>query len=1212
MKAKTPRTRRSVRFSVDDSNTANTSEDKELVKHVENTEETVKTESNKKSKEVENSEEKSSVIKSKAVKEKSEAPDSHEVAMETEEATEMDSEISQSVIRTRQQKDVKSEVSTVSDSVMIVDSEETMKDDSQEEKNMEEDKTEVSEDVSNSQSTRRSRRSKVGVADVNQSQTNTESASDVESISTATNESQESSSGSQSQRRSRRVTLMDPADSAKNKANQSDSSQESQTRRKPRSHSPKKPVGANIDKWVVKSPRKPQQPNISLAEETQQFSPNKENRFLANKGQEDICVEETPVKMEKGCVIVDMSNKEDSSRNLFSENILSESQVFTVQNQDSTPSKAEFAVPLKTASPVVKLQRLSPQEINVAEVPSNRKGSLRRRSSMLRFSKASMETLDNSKENVNMDDMVPSSQDSFGFQTKMAATMSKDKDVTGSQQAQNFHSSFDFSGKITSVESPAEKERTDSPLESELPMDVDPVESSQGSAVEGKKEEESPAADVSSQESSEDLGSTLINRPKRRRMRKSSGEAKKVSSDSSQDVEEHLRRTKRTPKKKKCQCGGPDHDHDHSDTSFTELMTSSQESTQNTPDILANKPLLTLVDDDNLESSVEPSKDKSSQSSVDSCKDKSLQSSEKQDTEVGQLSDVPSQESLKASEQSEIENKTPKRKSGKSGRKKKMGDSPSLKEENSSQESLSGRTCQSQEAESKSDTTEMSSQEDSEGAEKKNKKNKKDKSDESSKKTIVIENEIISPVKTRKKSKASVDEPSEKPSDNDSNSKKEKSLDDIVNKKCNLDHDSDSEDDVPLTQLKPVGHETKESSEHSDDDMPLMKLKETGNDQSEKLNEASKGKGNVNVAVYSCVELFPGSEEQPVEEENKPETDSSFNSSTEESLRSSQKKNKQAGLARLEKSLSIDMRSPKSKKILRSSGKGVVPTRTLSLAKRAQKKNKKKSPHRVSAKSKRKEETKVEPETKEAEEPEVIDIIKDEDTDAANVDSCTPLDELAETPMETTANEDKSGDISEAKAVIIDEQSVDVKPEEPEASDTMKLLSSSTPGKPVEDAKPVLTRKVVSPPKKGKPFDLPETPTSGTKHRSRASMILERARMVCINKASLQNDLNKRKFTSLRPTTGSPRMILHPKRSGILKQTHESPTKNGPMNGNPDSPKSSQQGSPKFRPVSMPRVYSPSASPSAGILKKRKLTEERYSDSPSPPNKVRKRIMVMV
>lgn len=42
-----------------------------------------------------------------------------------------------------------------------------------------------------------------------------------------------------------------------------------------------------------------------------------------------------------------------------------------------------------------------------------------------------------------------------------------------------------------------------------------------------------------------------------------------------------------------------------------------------------------------------------------------------------------------------------------------------------------------------------------------------------------------------------------------------------------------------------------------------------------------------------------------------------------------------------------------------------------------------------------------------------------------------------------------------------------------------------------------------------------------------------------------------------------------------------------------------------FRPVNLPRIYSPSASPSAGILKRRRVTmDESPVNSPSPPNKV--------
>ena len=46
--------------------------------------------------------------------------------------------------------------------------------------------------------------------------------------------------------------------------------------------------------------------------------------------------------------------------------------------------------------------------------------------------------------------------------------------------------------------------------------------------------------------------------------------------------------------------------------------------------------------------------------------------------------------------------------------------------------------------------------------------------------------------------------------------------------------------------------------------------------------------------------------------------------------------------------------------------------------------------------------------------------------------------------------------------------------------------------------------------------------------------------------------------------------------------------------------------SPKFRSLKVAHVFSPSASPSAGILKRRRLIGDQAAESPSPPNKVGK------
>ena len=140
-----------------------------------------------------------------------------------------------------------------------------------------------------------------------------------------------------------------------------------------------------------------------------------------------------------------------------------------------------------------------------------------------------------------------------------------------------------------------------------------------------------------------------------------------------------------------------------------------------------------------------------------------------------------------------------------------------------------------------------------------------------------------------------------------------------------------------------------------------------------------------------------------------------------------------------------------------------------------------------------------------------------------------------------------------------------------------------------------------SPPKKGRPFDTPETPTSASKFTSRSQYILERSRRICLAKAS--------------PSPLSGRKLLVPKKSprSILKNSPntKSPEKaSGPLAAIHNSPQASKlsthsSGSPPtFRPIQVPKIYSPSASPSAGILKRRRLSGDTPAESPSPPNKV--------
>ncbi len=141
-----------------------------------------------------------------------------------------------------------------------------------------------------------------------------------------------------------------------------------------------------------------------------------------------------------------------------------------------------------------------------------------------------------------------------------------------------------------------------------------------------------------------------------------------------------------------------------------------------------------------------------------------------------------------------------------------------------------------------------------------------------------------------------------------------------------------------------------------------------------------------------------------------------------------------------------------------------------------------------------------------------------------------------------------------------------------------------------------------SPPKKGKPCAPQETPTSGSKFSSRSAYILEKSRKICLSKASPAPLSGRRLLPARKPTPGK----------SILKNSpnNSSPQKPAPFQSYRGSPQPSKpvlhsDSPPSFRPIQIPKIYSPSASPSAGILKRRRLSGDTANDSPSPPNKVR-------
>ena len=119
---------------------------------------------------------------------------------------------------------------------------------------------------------------------------------------------------------------------------------------------------------------------------------------------------------------------------------------------------------------------------------------------------------------------------------------------------------------------------------------------------------------------------------------------------------------------------------------------------------------------------------------------------------------------------------------------------------------------------------------------------------------------------------------------------------------------------------------------------------------------------------------------------------------------------------------------------------------------------------------------------------------------------------------------------------------------------------------------------------------------------SRASLILHRARLMM--RGNNKPSPNNTESASVARDSAKPQL---PRCVGILKP---------PRSGDSDTTETCGQSPPsQFRPVQLPCVYSPSASPSAGILKKQRLSIATPSETPSPKSpskKVGKRAILIL
>ena len=127
------------------------------------------------------------------------------------------------------------------------------------------------------------------------------------------------------------------------------------------------------------------------------------------------------------------------------------------------------------------------------------------------------------------------------------------------------------------------------------------------------------------------------------------------------------------------------------------------------------------------------------------------------------------------------------------------------------------------------------------------------------------------------------------------------------------------------------------------------------------------------------------------------------------------------------------------------------------------------------------------------------------------------------------------------------------------------------------------------------------------KYKSLASSILQQAKSFKFTKpvpAAPSAQKPKQNTVPMSPLASRSMMIIQ--NSMKMRQSLGSPSSKTKMESPQSSPKAAMKScsSPKFRPVHLAKLYSPSASPSAGILKRRRISGDTATNSPSPPYKV--------
>ncbi|XP_064648530.1 telomere-associated protein RIF1-like [Lineus longissimus] len=473
---------------------------------------------------------------------------------------------------------------------------------------------------------------------------------------------------------------------------------------------------------------------------------------------------------------------------------------------------------------------------------------------------------------------------------------------------------------------------------------------------------------------------------------------------------------------------------------------------------------------------------------------------------------------------------------------------------------------------------------------------------------------------------------------------------DIFNRKCNLDVEEDSEEDLPLKSL--IAKE--KGSADSDEDLPLMSLVAKGVNQND-LEVANKG-----LVAESC-DLFDNDSDRLSSAASEP-----MSSAPGEPMSSAAGEPMSSAASELEdlqaSQTSSEPESTKRKK--RGRGKSPLDRLTMDLVLSRKSTRSQKTSNRVTKLGRRnslpsaKAVTKSEPKKKDLKTAELVEGSEDDVIEMSEKPEDESKPDLLDTEVEMV---DVKVDQRLQEAVVesdgeledICQSMADVRPEvrelisrpilkipEFEKNDETEVTSS---------ASPVQTDVLPG-------SDLQETPRSANKQsrfmlsrhrtsspqfvRSRGLRLLELAsqsatkpkmdRELDIANSSSTPKSKQKPVSSMTDPVRRHRLsrvdliLAKSKEITAKRETTEEPRTQAPSSptnsvlphgsaGSPESTESTVRAtmSPSFsrsgfRTIQVNRIYSPSASPSAGILKKRKLSGDMATDSPSPPNKQRR------